>query len=191
VGGAVVGGIVGTKSGNQRTGVVAGALAGAALGAGVGYYLDRRAAQRLEQIQGVEQVQTNTVAGGSAASEPAIGAIKFNMKSDMLFNQGSATVSPAGAQTLNEVAAVLADYPDTQVMVRGFASAEGNEQFNIQLSGQRADMVRNHLIGRNIPASRITAVGMGIDTSGDNTTEAGRAMSRRVEIEVLPRAARP
>jgi outer membrane protein OmpA-like peptidoglycan-associated protein len=198
--GALAGGIIGNQSGNKWEGALIGAAAGAAIGGGIGWYLDRQA-KKLQAIEGVERVERVSAdvpppsydyESDAGVSEPIpevprVEHLRFSMRSDMLFERGQATITSGGMRTLDEVAQALNDTQDTMVIVTGYASSEGAEDANLRLSENRANSVKNYLISRRIDPSRIRAIGLGESNPiGDNNTESGRAMNRRVEIEVYP-----
>lgn len=59
--------------------------------------------------------------------------------------------------------------------------------YNVSLSERRAASVRNYLIQQGVSARRISYVGYGMDNPrATNSTAAGRAENRRVELEILP-----
>ena len=183
--GAVAGGVIGHQSGNKGTGAAIGAVTGAALGAGVGYALERRA-RKFEQVQ---QVEVETVQPNPTASEPMYQQehIRLVLNDTVLFDKNSSAVSPGGAAKLNEIAMLLKEQPGERVVIRGYASSDGEDAYNQALSERRATNVANHLVGQGLNPQRITAVGMGESNPiADNSTEAGRAQNRRVEIEVFP-----
>lgn len=74
-------------------------------------------------------------------------------------------------------------YPNTSVVLYGYASSEGPLAYNQKLSAKRAASVKNYLVTQsNINPSRIQTQGMGIqDPIATNKTAAGRALNRRVE----------
>jgi outer membrane protein OmpA-like peptidoglycan-associated protein len=60
-------------------------------------------------------------------------------------------------------------------------------EMNQRLSENRASAVRSYLISRGVASNRIYAVGFGKTRPiADNSTTAGRAQNRRVEIVVIP-----
>jgi hypothetical protein len=80
--------------------------------------------------------------------------------------------------------------PEATITVAGFTSAPGSEEFNRELSQNRAESVKSFLVERGIPSDRIATVGYGEDRPiATNETSAGRAMNRRVEIVVEPSTA--
>jgi len=114
--------------------------------------------------------------------------VNLVLKNDVVFNTGSATLTPAGRHVLGELATMLRrfDYPisvrgytdDTPIHTRRFPS-------NWELSAARAIDVTRYLIAQGVDKSRLRAVGFG-DTHpvADNATAAGRARNRRVSLLV-------
>ena len=96
---------------------------------------------------------------------------------------GRATLRPESETVLAQVASLLNDEPDWKMKIEGHTDSTGTKQANQALSQQRAAAVVAWLVKDGIAASRLTAVGMG-DTKpvADNSTDAGRARNRRVEL---------
>jgi outer membrane protein OmpA-like peptidoglycan-associated protein len=194
--GALAGGIIGHQSGNRNAGIAIGAATGALIGAGTGYWLDQRA-KKFEQVQDqntqVQQVPAYTpppAVAGQPAPPPVPEHITLRLNDTMLFTVGRSDISNEGAAKLDQIIALLNENPNETVIIRGFASSEGQDAANQVLSNNRAQNVRNYLVGHNVAnPGRITAVGMGTSNPiASNDTEAGRAQNRRVEIEVYPPA---
>jgi outer membrane protein OmpA-like peptidoglycan-associated protein len=77
------------------------------------------------------------------------------------------------------------------IEIQGFASAEGDEGYNVSLSERRADVVQRYLVSKNVPLFRISNVGLGAEKPvGDNKTRAGREQNRRVEVRLLRASAK-
>ena len=67
--------------------------------------------------------------------------------------------------------------------VIGYTDSTGSDAVNRPLSLDRAESVRDYLVGRGVTASRIVVDGRGAsDPVASNDSESGRAMNRRVEI---------
>jgi outer membrane protein OmpA-like peptidoglycan-associated protein len=101
---------------------------------------------------------------------------------------GSAVLSPEAKTTLDQIAQQALKARGYVLEVRGFASADGSEAKNRMLSQRRADAVVQYLAyTHNIPLRRIvTPFGYGESQAvADNTTRAGRAQNRRVEVKIL------
>ncbi len=107
------------------------------------------------------------------------------------FEFGKATLLPVSEASLRAVAAVLRRYPELRVEVGGHTDWISSEAYNLRLSQQRAESVRDFLIGSGVAAGQLTAVGYGENRPvASNETETGRALNRRVEFTVLnPEAA--
>ena len=77
------------------------------------------------------------------------------------FNQSD--VQSSQMPSLEHVANYLKNNPDANITVNGYASPEGTEEYNLQLSQRRADAVKNILVNKyGIAASRINTVGHGV-----------------------------
>jgi len=101
------------------------------------------------------------------------------------FTNGSAMVSPESREQIDNVAAILKAYPQTNVTVAGYTDNQGNEHSNMALSKARAEAVAGRIIAKGVPSDRVHSEGYGSQKPvGDNTTDAGRAENRRVTLEV-------
>lgn len=70
------------------------------------------------------------------------------------------------------------------ITLEGYASAEGTESYNMQLSKDRANAVKNYLVNSGVAANKVNAVGYGeANPVASNATEAGRIQNRRVEFK--------
>ena len=176
--GSLVGAGVGALSSSKKDrgkGALIGAAAGAALG-GVGYYMDVQEAKLRDKMKGTGVSVTRS--GDN---------IILNMPNNVTFDSSSATLKPAGANTLTGVAAVLKEYNKTAVNVIGYTDSTGSQDLNMRLSQQRADSVASSLITQGVEANRIRTSGMGpANPIASNSTAEGKAQNRRVEITLSP-----
>lgn len=118
-----------------------------------------------------------------ATSETARGLI-VNM-SDVLFDTGKYTLKPTTQISLAKVAGILQAYPGLKLQVEGYTDSVGGDDYNQKLSENRADAVRNFLITQGVQQDSITSTGYGkANPVADNTTAAGRAKNRRVQLVV-------
>lgn len=105
---------------------------------------------------------------------------------DVLFAPGKADVGPGAQRSIDKLAEFLRAYPKRNVLIEGHTDNLGNEDFNIKLSQQRADSVRDLLIARGVSPQRIRTKGYGPKFPVvDNESAAGRQQNRRVEVLVL------
>lgn len=104
---------------------------------------------------------------------------------DVQFATGSSELRRDGDGNLNRLVEFLKQHPDRTVTIEGHTDSVGNANSNQQLSEQRANAVRTYLVRNGIPASRLTASGMGEGHPiGSNTSEQGRQQNRRVEVVI-------
>jgi outer membrane protein OmpA-like peptidoglycan-associated protein len=171
--GAAIGAAIGSTQGEVGKGAVIGGLAGAALGTAVGYNLERQA-KALEQIP-------------EAKVERRPDSVIVTLNNSILFATNSASLLPASQESLNQIADVMIQYPENQIIVKGHTDSTGAEDYNQQLSERRALMVKNYIVGRGVASHRVVSMGFGESVPiADNSTESGRAQNRRVEIEIRP-----
>lgn len=107
---------------------------------------------------------------------------------NIYFDFNKATIRmPQSKEALDAAAKILTDNPTIRVEIQGHTDNVGSDAYNQRLSQERAMSVVNYLVQNyGIAASRLTAVGYGeAQPVADNSTEAGRALNRRVEFVVL------
>ena len=91
---------------------------------------------------------------------------------------------------MDDIARVLNKYEKTLLSIEGHTDSQGGAEFNQNLSEQRAGSVKQYLTNQDIMASRLQTVGYGETRAvADNTTANGRALNRRVEIQIIPNQA--
>lgn len=102
------------------------------------------------------------------------------------FEFDSAKLTAASSTTLDSVAASLREWSDVRVQVEGHTDSVGADAYNLQLSKARAEAVRDYLVAKGVDRSRLAAIGYGESKPlTDNSTDAGRARNRRVELTRL------
>ncbi|MDJ0916136.1 MAG: OmpA family protein [Woeseiaceae bacterium] len=178
--GAVVGLITGDDAVERRQRALIGAGVGAIAGGSIGAYQDRQEAELRAELE------------GTGVSVTRIGDnITLNMPGNVTFATDSSDLSPAFFDVLTSVGKVLAEYESTVVEVAGHTDSTGSDAYNQQLSERRAASVASYLRSQNVRSDRIITVGMGEQRPvADNSTAPGRQANRRVEITMVPIAAR-
>jgi outer membrane protein OmpA-like peptidoglycan-associated protein len=105
--------------------------------------------------------------------------------SDVLFDFDTATLTPGGREKLQKLAGVLLHHHQPyRVEIEGHADASGSGEYNVMLSRQRAEAVRQGLTQAGVDPERIVAArgaGSASPVASNNTSE-GRQLNRRVEI---------
>ncbi|OLC77045.1 MAG: hypothetical protein AUH78_05295 [Gemmatimonadetes bacterium 13_1_40CM_4_69_8] len=103
------------------------------------------------------------------------------------FETGKSALRPESYAVLDVVAQSLLDNPEIRVEVAGYTDNTGSATMNVRLSQARADAVRAYLASRGLSPARMVSRGYGPDSPlATNTTAAGRAQNRRVELHQLP-----
>jgi len=178
--GTVVGAGVGYAIGGGKgaaIGAGSGLLVGGLAGDQIGKYMDKQEAEMRQALAEVESA--------SIQREQDILAITF--KSDFSFDFDSAIIKPGAEDEIGRVAAVLIKYPQTNISIEGYTDSKGAEEYNMNLSTQRAEAVKASLIGRGLSSSRLQTIGFGESKPvATNDTEAGRQQNRRVRIVIAP-----
>lgn len=103
---------------------------------------------------------------------------------NVLFDTGKATLLASSTEALAPVGELLKSDPSLTLEIQGHTDNVGVAAANLQLSQERALAVKAHLVKTfGISAARLTTAGFG-DTKpvGENTSGAGRAKNRRVEL---------
>ncbi len=182
-GGAVLGAIVGKIAGNTAVGAAVGTAVGAGAGALIGKHMDKVKAQA-EAVKNA-QVEQITDANG-------LQGVRVTFDSGILFTTGSSTLSATAKNSLTQFAGVLKNNTDCDVAVQGYtdnagwknSTAEQSAQKNLNLSQQRAQAVTNYLMSLGVSSSQIrSTTGFGeANPVADNSTAAGKAQNRRVEV---------
>jgi outer membrane protein OmpA-like peptidoglycan-associated protein len=182
--GAALGGAIGaavSSKGNKNEGALIGAAIGGVLGGVIG---NQYGTQIKNQVGRLGDILRGT---GSTATQMPDGSLKINLAGDLSFNSGSASIRESFVETLDKVAKVIAENPNSRVMVVGHTDSTGNADANQRLSVARANSVRDFLVTSGVSSSRITTYGRGsTQPVASNDTETGRAQNRRVEVFVFP-----
>ncbi len=178
-GGAILGAIIGNnigKGGNGELGAVIGGVVGGGAGILIGNKMDKQAQKIEEEIPGaqVERVDDGIV-------------VTFDEGSGVYFDTSKYNINTASQQTLNKLIGVFKEYPDTNILVVGHTDSAGAEDYNMTLSKNRAQSVTNYLVGKGLSSGRFTTNWYGeTQPMHDNSTAAGRAKNRRVNVAILP-----
>jgi outer membrane protein OmpA-like peptidoglycan-associated protein len=171
-GGAVLGRVIGGKSGTAK-GAIIGAAVGGTAGALIGRKMDKAAAELRRDLEGAKVERVGE-------------GIKVTFASGILFATNSSNLTPEAAGNITQLAETLKKYADTNVIVEGHTDNSGSDAINQPLSQRRAQAVANTLTNEGIDASRITSNGYGSSQPvGDNSTAAGKAANRRVEVAIF------
>jgi outer membrane protein OmpA-like peptidoglycan-associated protein len=102
------------------------------------------------------------------------------------FETGSDVITPESFVILDEIASILAANPSWKIDIEGHTDNVGKATSNIKLSQSRAESCRTYLVEKDIDVARMSAAGYGPTRPiAPNMTEAGMAMNRRVEFQIV------
>ncbi|WGL17751.1 OmpA family protein [Microbulbifer bruguierae] len=125
----------------------------------------------------------NTLPGAQVDQYGCVVADQTITLENIQFEFNSAKLTVPAQRSLDLVVQSLRSQPNTMVEVAGHTDSQGNDSYNLRLSGQRAESVRRYLVENGVNTTRISARGYGeTQPVASNATEAGRAQNRRVEL---------
>jgi len=172
--GAGVGAVIGNQFGDNGTAI--GAIIGAAVGGTTGALIGRHMDQQAEELKNDLEGATVTRVGEG---------IKITFDSGLLFAVDQSTLNSTSQGNLNDLAATLKKYEDTEILVEGHTDSDGAEEHNHALSIRRAQSVSSYLVGQGVTTSRLSTMGYGeAQPVVDNATDDGKSQNRRVEIAI-------
>lgn len=133
------------------------------------------------EIGAMEERMVKVDAGAMAKGIAQSGAVALY---GIHFDTDKAVVRPESAETLDEIAKLLAADPALELYVVGHTDNQGGLDYNLGLSRRRAQAVVEELVKkRGIKAARLTPAGVAmLAPKAPNATEEGRAQNRRVEL---------
>ena len=114
---------------------------------------------------------------------PAMGTATLSGYDNIQFEFNSSVLRTSAYPSLDKLSADLRAGTAKRVQLDGHASAEGTDEYNMQLSKDRANSVKTYLVNSGVAASKIATKGYGESRPiASNTTEEGRSKNRRVEF---------
>src|SRR5690606_23361165 len=119
-GGAVLGGILGNNIGNKKNsalGAIIGGVVGGAAGTYIGDRMDRQAERIEEEIPGADVTRV-----GEGIN------VTFDEKSGVYFATNKYDINSESANTLNKLAGIFKEYPNTLVLVEGHTDNTGSAE---------------------------------------------------------------
>ncbi|MBN1884377.1 MAG: OmpA family protein [Candidatus Krumholzibacteriota bacterium] len=171
--GGAVGAAIGHRTGNTALGAILGAAIGGAAGASIGRYMDRQAEEIARDLEG-------------ATVERVGEGIKITFDSGILFDVNKADLRPEAQANLDNLAAILVKYADTNILIEGHTDSTGPDDYNLELSERRARSVANRLATQSVSSGRFSIMGYGESQPiADNDTSVGRQANRRVELAIM------
>lgn len=175
--GAATGAVLGKATGDHDDKrIFIGAAIGALAGAAVGDYMDKQ-----------EEAFRDELAGSGVEVVREGDNIRLVMPSNITFATDQSYISSGFHSTLDAIAQVMNKYEKTYLSVEGHTDSTGKDSYNMTLSQQRAQSVKDYLVNHQIMSARISTRSYGETRPvASNDTANGRALNRRVEIQIVP-----
>ncbi|TDN89365.1 outer membrane protein OmpA-like peptidoglycan-associated protein [Salegentibacter sp. 24] len=176
-GGAVIGGVIGnnTGDGNTALGAIIGGVVGGAAGAIIGDRMDEQAKEIEQEIPGAEVERV-----GEGIN------VTFDESSGVYFDSEQYNINAKSEATLNKLADIFEEYPDSNILIEGHTDNTGSEYYNLTLSKNRAQAVTGFLLNQGLNRERFETKWYGeSQPKYDNSTAEGRAKNRRVELAIV------
>ena len=147
--GAAAGAVIGKATGNTKLGAIIGATVGGATGAIIGHKMDKQAEEMQKKVPDakVERVGEGIV-------------VEFN--SNILFSFDSYELSSDAKSNLNQLSAILTDYPDTDIGIQGHTESKCTDDYNQTVSRNPSDALRPNLASRKWSRHRWWALWYGV-----------------------------
>lgn len=172
--GAGIGALIGGKKG-----AAIGAISGAAVGGTTGVIIGKKMDKQAEELR-------NSIPGAQVYRVGEGIDVVFDEGAGIYFGSNQSVINSDTKNTLDKLAIVLINYPDTNLFVDGHTDSDGSEEHNLKLSYARANAVASYLKSHGVPAERFTVKGEGeLFPIADNSTAAGKEKNRRVELAII------
>jgi outer membrane protein OmpA-like peptidoglycan-associated protein len=174
--GALLGGIIGSqigKGGNAVWGAVIGAAIGGGTGAIIGNKMDKQARKISEVLPGADVERVGE-------------GIRLVLKEDAVrFEVNKSSLTAQAKINLDKLVPVFREYSDTNIDIFGYTDSSGKPEYNLTLSKNRAESVKDYLNSKGLDANRLKTTGLGIaDPIATNETVEGKSQNRRVEFAI-------
>lgn len=148
-----------------------------ALGLGCASAYQQTYDQELGRLEAQEQQRQQMEAAAHAEAQKYVAVVYFDV--------GSTMIKEEGYHELLWFVDKIRAYPQANVDVKGYADATGSEQFNQELSEDRAKNVASFLAQQGIPYGQIHPAGFSTNFPDEpNDTARGRSRNRRAVVSV-------
>ncbi len=182
-GGAVIGGIIGNNVGNKKNtalGAILGAVVGGVAGGIIGNKMDKQAEKIKTEIPGAKVERIGEGINVTFDENNPDGS-----KAGVYFETNKYGISANSQLALDKLQKIFTEYPETDILIEGHTDNVGTESYNMSLSKRRANAVANNLTTASVSSSRVITKWYGeSQPKVENTSDANRALNRRVEFVI-------
>ncbi len=121
----------------------------------------------------------DSLKGKWVGEAPTIAVVPFDFERSVFFPLSSSHLGNDAQQKLAETLQFLSDFPQENIVLRGYASPEGNRKFNLRLAQKRQEAVQTYLVQHGVAPSRIILSDCGI-----NHSDLAAQVVRRVDVSL-------
>ncbi|MDD3322317.1 MAG: OmpA family protein [Paludibacter sp.] len=177
--GAALGAGVGALIGHDAKSAAIGAGIGTAVGATTGVIIGKKMDKAAAEAAAIEGAKVDSIRDANNLK-----ALKVTFDSGILFKTGKSTLNTSAQAALTKFAKILVENPTMDIAIMGHTDNVGSLEINQKLSQDRAQSVADFLETKNVTATQFKEIiGMNFsDPIADNSTAAGKAANRRVEV---------
>lgn len=108
---------------------------------------------------------------------------------EITFEFNKSNITSEGAYELDKLVQVMNEHPNMVIMVKAHTDSRGNDNYNLNLSDQRAKSTVQYVISKGIDKSRIEGKGYGETepkvNCGNKCTEEEHLLNRRSEFLIV------
>jgi outer membrane protein OmpA-like peptidoglycan-associated protein len=154
--------------------------------------LEARLGEESEQRKLQEQIQQRFQQVASVFTRDEAQVLRRGndviVRMSLNFDSGSSVIKPEYFQLLRKIQTAIDVFPGAQVEVQGHTDAFGADEFNLNLSQERASAVQQYLLANmELGSSTISAMGYGETVPlANNETPEGRLRNRRIDLLIAP-----
>lgn len=177
--GAAIGAGVGILIGKDAKSAAIGAGIGTAVGATTGAIIGRKMDKAAAEAARIEGARVDSIRDMNNLK-----ALRVTFDTGILFQTGKSVLNTDSRQSLTKFSKILKENPSMDISIVGHTDTQGSLELNERLSRERAQAVSDFLATQNVMSSQVKEViGRNYsDPVADNSTAAGRAANRRVEV---------
>lgn len=122
---------------------------------------------------------------GSASDPTSPAYFQQTIGDRVLFAVDQSNLTPEGQVTLDGQAQWLLSNPDYQAVIEGHADEQGTREYNVALGARRANAVREYMVSKGVPGSRMRVVSYGKERPIEICSEESCYAKNRRAVTVL------